>query len=424
MQNQGSIFQLQPSQREYKSPTPGNITLFAMNPTGMDTVISESICSKLKGANFTTLGASISLPHIVESLNNCFAAGLPLFLQNYNLIYYTKNFVTDYTNYPGLGGWLLSRGIRNYNYNYNPEPDGSSCDKEGETPIYDLVNANKIITEMDNHPVFIGMSADWEYNAYGEDCGESFTERVKIIERDFSPTFWPYLYLPDVSLSPGDENELLEREKTYYKNLRYFGYVAQYTATVFWTFVRCRALNNYYGYYGSLPSEETMRGLVFSSLAYGAQGVCYWQLKDVLDNSEMMAKIARINREVLLYNHVFCGCEVMDTRHFCQNRDLGDAVKIMHNAIGPLEEVIPTNNPNNNSVNLLISQIFNDEQNYLVIVASPFINGDQSFQLKFNSYWDIIEFETFENRILNKTLTDYNPTYSLKPGSYLIFRWN
>lgn len=406
-----SIFELDRPERNFNSPTPGEITLMAGKPNSNNTSLNNTLCSQLKASGFNSVAAYIS-NNIPSSLNVCKLNSLSLFLSNAGLINDTDTLINLYKDNEALGGWFLTEEI-----NFNNDPLG--------LPWKTYQQAANRIKEIDSeHPIFIGMNGDWKYDTIGDPYASelTFPNRVRLMEENFIPTFWPYCYFPNLNSS---NDNAVDREATFYKNLRYFGYVSAFTGVPFWTFLRCSSLDKY-GYHGNIPSVEMLRGLAFASLAYGAKGLYYWGIKNILNNSTAMGNVITVNNEIKTFNDVFYNCEVLDTRHVTNKQYPDGSVKMLQNAIGPLEKVIGYGN------DLLISQIFtppfknNVGVNYLVIVANPFINNSisQRFQLIFNNYWNIFQLIKAGGNYLIKVMTNYNPVYTLDPGSYLIFKWN
>lgn len=406
-----SIFELDRPERTFNSPTPGKITIMAGEPNSNNAAINNTLCSQLKASGFNSVAAFISNNNIQSSLNSCKINSLSLFLGNAGLINNTDTLINQYKNDEALGGWFLSEEI-----NFNNDPLG--------LPWNTYQQAADNIKKVDSkHPIFIGMNGDWKYDTIGDPYASelTFPNRVRLMEQNFIPTFWPYCYFPDLS-SPNNENAV-EREATFYKDLRYFGYVSDFTGVPFWTFLRCSSLDKY-GYHGDIPSIEMLRGQAFTSLAYGAQGLYYWGVRNILNNLDAMLNVTTVNNEIKIFNDVFFNCEVLDTRHVTNKKYPEGSVKILQNAIGPLEKVVGYGN------DLLISQIFtpsnnNSGSNYLVIVANPFINNSasQTFQLIFNNYWNIFQLVKSGGSLLMNVMTNYSPKYTLEPGAYLIFKW-
>ena len=423
-----SIFQTTPTNEPYNSPTPGQISIVAGRANADPNGMTDEYCKTMADCGFNAATAHLGDAYTKETLANCAKNGISLFLSNANLTKYTSSYIKPYKNLEGLGGWILSFNMLPY----------------GIKQIIEKYKVNKEINEADDqkHPVFVGVSGDWNYDSDHEII-RSYPEYVEGIEYGFSPTFWPVFYFPDLTPLSGDSNEEEERQLMYYKTLQYFAYVSQFTNVPFWFSIRCQAFNSIYGLKGDIPNERLMRGLVFTALAYGSQGLYYWNYRqngpsgnttysnapvDINGNkTETWDIVKAINDEVKAFNDVFCGCEMLDCRHKSGRKNT-QSLKPFENAMGPLIDITCSGY----EVNVIVSHIWNNEKNYLVVVfnpfGSPFYGSDKPIiirpvTLKFSEYWKVYRLQKQNAGYREVELVDYDYSHLPYQGDYLIFRW-
>lgn len=423
------IFQSNPENKEFKSPVEGKIALVAGRPNSVSEELSYDLCGNISDCGFNVVAATVSQSYISASLKNCFENGLKLFVYNGNLIYNTSSFVNQFKDSAGLGGWLLNFNIPQNDFCTQTDADGLQ---------YNVSESNKkIIRDDSSHPVFIGMSGDWNLDSNGEVIN-SFPKYIANIQELFQPTFWPYIYFPDIYKAGQNDVIPNANKELFYKSLGYFAYISRYTVNPFWTACRCVGLNYYKGYSSKAPIESLMRGIVFTSLAYGAQGIYYWNFRKnssalfnaPLDENGLTTStwkmVRTINEEVRAFNEVFYGCEMIDCRHF--NPQISSKwLKLWQYPMGPLMSIEQIEGA---KMGLLISHIFNphNQKNYLIVIADPFatdiVSDSVKFRFNFSEYW-----VTIRNLIKNangfsdRKIDNYNFETRLNNGDYLILSW-
>lgn len=293
--------------------------------------------------------------------------------------------------------------------------------------------ANRTVKyEDDSHPILIGVGGDWENDSQNQIIS-NYPLFLKTFQDNFSPSIWNLVYFPYISPASGlSSSQWLERFITFYRDLQYFAYISRFTANPLWVTCRCQAFNNYYGYKAILPTLRYLRSVVFTALAYGAQGIYYWNYRQNIDHSGITftaAPITRegaktslwdvvktVNEEVMAFNDVFFGCEVLDCRHISK---ILSGLKMMKHAMGPLMSIDGT------SLELIVSHIFNlnTATNYLIIVASPHSSTSQVLTLRFSDYWKISKLIKSGDGFRISTLSSYTQTETLNLGDYLIYTW-
>lgn len=430
-----SIFEKEPTNQDFYSPVGDEIALVAGYPNVPGSKLEDDLCSQLKKCGFNSLAANIGAGGIAESLTYCNKYGLKLFLSNATLrqcnngtnthVDNCVNMVNAYKNNNGLGGWLLAPIISDAQI-MNPDQvtqvpgDPNYC---AYYKVYDLIsNADP------QHPIILGINADWERDVNFAKLTESFPTIIAKYQEYFKPGLWVWSYFPWLT---GGEISTAKRWATYYKNLQYFSYVSYYTGIPFWTFCLCQAFNSYYGYNAPVPTVSLIRQAVFSALAYGAQGIYYWNIRQSsngggttysfapIDNNGTKTNIwyylQQVNKEVKLFNKVFYNCRLVDCRFKSDNTNYSELKKMIH-PMGPLTEV------SGSSLNLLISHINKEGKDYLVLVSASPSNVVQTIKLTFNNYWTVSRISIVNSQIeTQKVDSDYSVT--LSQGDYLIFSW-
>lgn len=429
-----SIFINTPHNPEYHSPTPGEITLMAGNPNLNAGVLDNALCSQIKECGFNTIGASIGAGNISESLQNCYNNGLSLFLGNntVNVLPYAENFINTYKDRNGLGGWFLNNLV-NANQILSTESEKFPDGRE-QVPFS---TTYKYLTQVDpNHPVFVGINADWEKDRTNGNLPVPFPSLLAAFEENFQPNLWVWNYVPQLYTNPL-ETLNYNRWVIFYKNLQYFAYISRYTANPMWTFCFCESFNNYYGYNVARPTLELLRQIVFSSLAYGAQGIFFSNYRQNPDNGNLTFNYAPIDREgnktttwdyvriineeVKRFNEVFCGCELIDCR-YTNSASAFNVLKKMDHAMGPLVSVEGSN------PQVLVSHINNNGQDYIVIVSTSLMNDlsgkGETIILNFSQYYTVTEI-TNKGKILDTSTNIYKKVeVNLNRGDYVIFKWS
>lgn len=424
----GSIFQITPGTSNFHNPTPGEITLMAGYPNANDGVLSEKLCKCIRDCGLNAVGTTISKSSILESLENCNSFNLKLFINNWELTdsAYVQNFVEEFKNVPALGGWLLSLHIL-------PDLlDNVIKRYQFQLLINKIRMAESGNTKSDGHPIFMGLEGDWKKDSNYHDI-ESYPEYIKNVAQFLKPSFWVYSYFPALTNSSSSTIIPEERQLTFYKNLQYYSLIARYTASPFWIYCRSMATYNQYGWYGGIPSAKIIRGIVFSALAYGAQGIYYWNFRQFNSDSYSDAPLnyngekntktwnilQSINQEIKAFNTVFCGCEHLEAVHITSLPN-EPGIKKMRYPIGPL---IKISSQTLQEPELLISHINNAGRDYLVIVANPFKEVNNLVKLEFSEYWKIYKIEkdgeTCKSTELNNTIVNV----SFNTAQYLIFNW-
>ena len=419
-----SIFEETPVNRYLDVLEEDSIVLMAGAPNIAPNGLDATECARLKDCGINALSATITTSEVKSTLANCHANGLKLYLGNaslFNNLTSCRNVVNSYKNLDGLGGWMLKQQI-----SYNEIIKESVNDED--LPNYSL--SNSLINETDGkHPVFVGLDGDWSSKS-GYLNGKSFPEYLAEFQKRFSPSFFPYIYLP---IRDGEAMNS-ERYSVYYRNLSYFAEVSRYTSVPFWVYCRCVALHNYNGFSAGITTERQLRSIVFSSLAYGAQGIYYWNYRQQSLNgtytdapvsfdgnivTDVWQYLKNVNLEVRAFNSVFAGCEHIETRHLSSTIT---GLKGFDHPMGPLLSIV---SQNGSSLEIQVSHINKGGVDYLVVM--PNINvaetSRQKVTLNFSEYWEVSIIEKSGSSYVTKKLTSQALEKELGRGDYLIFTW-
>lgn len=433
-----SIFQQNPTNYFVDSPAGGEIKLIAGKPNFGTEALDSNLCQQIKECGFNAVGATVGYEKISSSLTNCANNGLSLFLFNGSLFDHTEQIITQFSGREGLGGWLMDYSLSYKELTSNESLGAGALSlKEAYKKIIQLETVNENSLEI-KHPIYLAFSGDWERDVSHEVI--DLPTFIKLYQDTFKPSIWPVAYFPDLTRSDAGIF-MQERITMFYKTLQYMAYVSQFTSSPFWSFCRCQGIKGLYNLNGPAPSLNLMRGIVFTALAYGAQGIYYWNyledengypkyhmgfdgpLNREGKKTATWGMVQTVNSEVKNFNQIFYGCEMIDCRHVRSQTSGNEWLKIMKHPIGPLMKVTSTNSDNSN---YLVSHIFNKGKDYLIVIADPFsINITQynTVTLQFNNYWNVFRVQ-YNNGLSQQPIQSYSPSFNLYPGDYLIFTWN
>ncbi len=254
---------------------------------------------------------------------------------------------------------------------------------------------------------------------------------LKHFQSVFTPALWSYDFYP-ILLRNGQTVALIS---DFYKNMQIFYNQAKETKRPFWAYSMCMPYltnckegetcdpNSPTASGRPIPTEGELRFEAFSALAYGAQGIVYWAYTQRDANSYSSEKyisapidsdgkktliwyrVQRVNNEIKKYNHVFCGCEVIEVAHVGK-------VYPGTQAYTPDFGYFKTLTAQNEGV--LVSHIKNGGIHYLIIVNHNPL-GTQHVTIKFLNPEKIIEMAGVE-------MAPEEGQRMLGPGGYIIFK--
>lgn len=254
------------------------------------------------------------------------------------------------------------------------------------------------------------------------------------IQNKLRPAVWSYDYYPFMLKQPYESNIIVENRK-YYMYLEYFSKQARKTKRPFWCYVLCQQFEientdedgETYTRRSAKPTEALMKFETFCALAYGAQGLVFWNYQQSENNdtetyfdapldlngekTSIWYAVQNVLREVRKYTRVFLNSELVDCRH-------AGFVPIGCNALslpfGPLTTL------KTGSAGVLVSHLKKGVRNFMVIVNHDAFKGQQ-ITIKFNTADNVRPFN-IENRLsLDPDLGEL--TLFLEPSAVLIYEW-
>ncbi|MGN0237472.1 MAG: hypothetical protein ACI4AK_05255 [Lepagella sp.] len=330
------------------------------------------------------------------------------------------SFVSQFVNHPALGGWQVKDEPQYLDWHDSIESDSSA--QEHDSPL--IQNFKDIKAADGNNLVFMNLAVSYEHIWIGKQ--PSYAQYLRHFNEVFNPSILCYDYYPIDCIinSEGEVTSFRVHWDTFYSTLATFANEARRSNKTFWTYCLCYK-HDTGGRVYPFPTESMLRFYVFSSLAYGAQGIIYWKYrlevastpKDEENNSNgssivngwpnnqtpggkidvdimlpsdykeltpidyngkktsIWYSIQKINKEVVKYNDIFYNCNVLGTYISPQNN------KIMDTHIGCINQLKAE------GVGVLISHIVNKGKYYILIVNSDPFNPQK---FKFRKY-DISE---------------------------------
>ncbi len=344
-----------------------------------------------------------------------------------------------------------------------------------------ILENHTIITEVDNkRPVFSNLAVDNDPKWIGHNS--TYNEFLDEYISKFNPPLLSFDYYPIETIN--DDNVF--QEDTFYQNLLMFANKSKQYNIPFWAYCLClKHLSGPGGRHYPYPTEGMMRIEAFSALAFGAQGIVYWQYRlddlnsetsscqtsqssptlnegtqiggiDSIGSSTFMGadengvpvyghgittsvwqSIKNINRDIIKENKKFFNCKFIKHRlcagdhEYSLNGDAG-IDKIKASGKGFLMTRIETPDPEETYADG--EQVINE---YIVIVSrDPF----ESQELEWTEYQNVVSYTGLDNPDFdwhdnkddfegnsNGNHTVVNPmpqrfTETLQPGGYKIFK--
>lgn len=400
-----------PVNYEYHTPTPGEITIAAANPNIGADAPSNELCGEVGSCGFNSALMTITLSQVSQALAACGAHGIRPLLFHSHLLRDEKacrEYVNMFKDNPNLGGWNL---MEQPTYDDIASPDGLSR-------FYKIIHAQD-----PERCIFVSLVGEAEPSHMD---GHTYREYMELFQDVLDPSFFPYISYPFT----GTDGNTVVRYAALFDDLDTFALMSKYTERPFWACVRCMSFKSADG---SVPplTEGQLRLVVFSSLAYGAQGLVYWtyrQREDTGTAQYLSAPVDRdgnktavwylvqkVNNEVKALNSVFCGADLVECRHTGEEQYRGTYSYGLTGSFGPCDSV------RTNGKGALVSMLNNGGKDYLVIVNHDPFNS-QKVVISFNDYWSVNELAIVGGTV--KTLgVIKNFSRIIPAGSYLIFTW-
>lgn len=397
--------------REYATPTPGEITIAASTPIPPSLPFTEQAFRTVSDCGFN-LAFQYADPkdfdRIFESVKDI---DLNIMLSNPEIrSSRCENFINEFDDeVPQFVGWKFA-----------DEPKYKDLHSLRE--CYEIIERKSpdkwlyINLVGGNYPEFSGKSPD--YRSY-----------LDTIERYFSPKIWSY----DVYPITVKNNKTIVEYEPFYTDFELFSHMSKQTGRPFWAY--CQSMSFKTNRIESpVATVPYLRFEAFSALAYGAQGIVYWtygQRKDTsteqylsalvnLDGKKTPAWYAarQVNNEIKVLNDVFYHSRLIDCKH------TGDVLykdtRKLTGEFGPLKHMTSGNK------GVLVSHLRTKGNDYLIIVNhDPF--NKQTVRLSFKDNFNVEELSVVSSDDKYK-LERYKRSGLVKKqlpaGGYLIFQWN
>lgn len=255
--------------------------------------------------------------------------------------------------------------------------------------------------------VYFNLAAP-EYNDGVHDPDEwigssaNYNQYLDALQKLYNPVLWSYdLYPFNIK---GNSTDIEVRYDHFYRYLKVFGDRACDTGVPFWAYCMClghsywkvdSAGNRTKVWTQPVPTEGMLRFEAFNALAFGAQGLVYWQYGQPSDgpasesgltfapapfdfsvksigtvktltpvSNPVWRAVQKVNSEIQKYAHVFLGAEIKDIFHL---RKTYDGQEMFPGSYGHIAKVQCFEE------GVLISAFEKDKKNYFVIVnQDPF----------------------------------------------------
>lgn len=353
----------------FKNPTPGEITIMAIDPIPADVTPSREAFHEFIACGFNLASSRGSVSYfknvfaLLGDLKLKYLIGNPKFTEPNT----RKEYINNFKNDPHLGGWFLK-----------DEPAYTSWDELSE--LYKAFSK-----EDPDHLIYINLVGMINENFTGK-C-KTIAEYLNLYQNKFLPSLLSYDYYPIININ----GKTQVKYDQFYSDLEVFSAMAKKTSRPFWAFCESMAYKNKWNSRPA-PTEPYLKFEAFNALAYGAQGIVYWTyslrnstpietyISSLVDlkgkKSKAWYAAQKVNMEIKKFNHIFYQCEVKEVKH--TGKTQYQDTKKLTGTIGPLKSV------SSGAAGVLISRIENNGEKYMVIVNhDPF--NKQKVTLKLNS---------------------------------------
>jgi hypothetical protein len=412
-----------PINKDYKSPTPGAITILAWSPNIEDQGLADDYCKTMSECGFNSTQLTVTITQVDSTLSNCGKYGIYPFLGHVSLRRSEaecKWYVEKYKNNPYLGGWFLT----GQTVLGQLSPTGDMKKAYDWISSFDPVTAPAEHSSGSGHIIYIGLQGSASAAQVEDGSYKDYIEQFQtVIQPSFFPYSWDFLYV----LANGTVQKGYDQ---FFLDLEIYSLLALYSGRPFWAFVRCQAYVKSNGGSTPAPTVAQMRFAAFSALAYGAQGIIYDRYRQDPDNSDHTFSLApidragnktatwnyvqQVNTDIKALNSVFFETEPVMVRHTGSTQYTGTSM--LQSAIGPVRKLT------SQSEGVLVSHLNTKGTDYLVIVNHDVYNT-QSITLEFSKYWKIYRVYVLQGKMVKSLLTTTKATYILPAGGYLIFTW-
>lgn len=395
------IGSLKGENKPYINPTPGEISIMAVNPFPEGIQSSRDGYEEITACGFNLLTAVGSVNYFKQQFTLIGDLNLKYIISNGDLKTPKRDlFINEFKKDKHLGGWLFVD---------EPAYKNLTAYKESYNALY---NADP------NHLIYmnlVGKVQEINTGPYKE-----YIDYLKYIQSMFQPPVWSFDFYP-IYLK---NRKITVFYESFYRDMESFLTISRLTSRPFWAF--CMGMSFRIGTLEYPAANESfLRFEAFTALAYGAQGIVYWtygqrKSNDVetylsalvnLDGKKTPAWYAaqKVNSEIKKYNEVFYQCVVKDVRH--TGSKIYKGTTKLAGSFGPFKSI------KSGSAGVVVSRIENKGENYVVFVNRDVVNSQSLNLVLKNGY-------TVKNLTANNETiyTNQNISIKLEPGSYLILK--
>ena len=382
--------------RNYKTPTPGEITILADTPIPPHRTVSEAAFQQLADCGFNSAIFTGDINECKKALEQSEKVGVKLMVHNKNLLNEKcKSFVDSLNLNKNLGGWY-----------FKDEPQYDQLDNLSKAyNRLESLNTGKLI--------YINLVG----SAISKFTGEitDYKEYLNLIEDIFHPDVWSYDHYPFLI-----KNGKVEASyDSFYSDLEDFRNISEVTGVPFWAYCQSMAFKNSV-IERPAPTENYLRFETYNALAYGAQGIVYWTYgqRETTKYEEYFSALVnlegekypawyaakKVNEEIKRFNDVFYRCKVFNISH--TGNKIYAGCRKFKNSSGPLKKVI------SGKEGVVISEIENKDKKYIIIVNKDF-SKNQKVELYLKNSYSLKQLTTNNinmDKIKNKITLDLQPS--------------
>ena len=288
---------------------------------------------------------------------------------------------------------------------------------------------------------------------------KDYNQYLDALQELYNPVLWSYDLYPFIM--KGDSTDIEVRYDHFYKYLKIFSDRALATGAPFWAYAMCQshsyweedsAGNRTKVWTQPVPTEGMLRFEAFNALAFGAQGLVYWQYGQPSDSpatesgltfgpapfdftvngtgsvktltpvtNPVWDKVQTVNKEIQKYADVFLGCQI---DHIWHRGKTYDGQPMFPGSYGHITRLLC------GEEGVLISAFKKNGKNYFVIVnQDPFATQDVSISISSNTQGTFLSDEpptrfsipkpANPNMVLARTFTK-----TLPAGGAMILEWS
>ena len=384
--------------------TPGEITICASSPISEGKVPTAQDYDQLIDCGFNAGIGSGTVQYFLDQFKLIGHRNFKYFVNSSEFlkrdVEFFKSYVKALGKDPHLAGWV-----------FKDEPAFSDLNQL-------QVKYNEFRNADPDHVLFMNLVGVFE-TAYAGNL-KSFPAYLNYIQEKFNPYFWSYDYYP-IIVKNGKLQVIYDQ---FYPDLEDFHAISKKTDKPFWNFSESMQYSTKW-YSRPAATEAYLRWEAFNSLAYGAQGICYWTygMRSSHNNEKYISALVdmngrktkawyaaqKVNSEIKKFNDVFYGCEVTDVRH--TGSKIYTRTKRLSGRFGPFRMV------RSGDSGVVVSLIKNKGSEYAVVVNRDVL-ASQKVSMDLNPNKSVSDL-TDGGKEYNWRAT---MNFTLNPGDYRIFK--